>query len=118
MQIGHARRFIAGVLFGVGAADDIVLCVSELASNAVLHSCSRDPGGQFTVRVSVSPAGRIRAEVADRGGPWNPEPAQDEERGRGLLIVAALATRWGITGSEAGRSAWLELDPPSASAIC
>jgi serine/threonine-protein kinase RsbW len=113
MQIAHARRFIAGVLSGLGAAEDIVLCVCELASNAVLHSCSREPGGQFTVRVSVSPGGRIRAEVVDRGGPWDPEPAQDEEHGRGLLIVAALATRWGVTGSEAGRSAWLELDPPS-----
>jgi serine/threonine-protein kinase RsbW len=113
MQIAHARRFIAGVLSGFSAAEDIVLCVCELASNAVLHSCSREPGGQFTVRVSVSPGGRIRAEVVDRGGPWNPGPAPDEERGRGLLIVAALATRWGVTGGEAGRSAWLELDPPS-----
>jgi anti-sigma regulatory factor (Ser/Thr protein kinase) len=112
MQIAHARRFIAGVLSGFGAAEDIVLCVCELASNAVLHSCSREPGGQFTVRVSVSPAGRIRAEVVDRGGPWQPGPAPDEEHGRGLLIVDALATRWGVTGSEAGRSAWLELDPP------
>jgi len=117
MQIAHARRFIAGVLSGFGAAEDIVLCVCELASNAVLHSCSREPGGQFTVRVSVSPGGRIRAEVLDRGGPWNPEPARDEERGRGLLIVDALATRWGVTGSDAGRSAWLELDPPSGPAV-
>jgi anti-sigma regulatory factor (Ser/Thr protein kinase) len=117
MQIAHARRFIAGVLSGFGAAEDIVLCVCELASNAVLHSCSREPGGQFTVRVSVSPGGRIRAEVVDRGGPWKPEPALDEEHGRGLLIVAALATRWGVTGSEAGRSAWLELDPPPGPVI-
>jgi serine/threonine-protein kinase RsbW len=117
MQIAHARRFIAGVLSGFGAAEDIVLCVCELASNAVLHSCSREPGGQFTVRVSVSPGGRIRAEVVDRGGPWNPGPVQDEERGRGLLIVDALATRWGVTGSEAGRSAWLELDPPPGPAV-
>ena len=111
MQIPHARRFIAGVLSGFGAADDIVLCVCELASNAVLHSNSREPGGQFTVRVTVSPGGRIRAEVADRGGPWATGTAPDEERGRGLVIVAALATRWGITGSDVGRSAWLELDP-------
>jgi serine/threonine-protein kinase RsbW len=117
IQLAHARRFIAGVLSGFGAADDIILCVCELASNAVLHSCSREPGGQFTVRIIVSPGGRIRAEVVDRGGPWNPEPARDEERGRGLLIVDALATRWGVTGSDAGRSAWLELDPPSGPAI-
>ncbi|HMH93709.1 MAG TPA: ATP-binding protein [Streptosporangiaceae bacterium] len=117
MQIAHARRFIAGVLSGFGAAEDIVLCVCELASNAVLHSCSREPGGQFTIRVRVSPGGLIRAEVVDRGGPWKPEPALDEEHGRGLLIVAALATRWGVTGSEAGRSAWLELDPPPGPVI-
>jgi serine/threonine-protein kinase RsbW len=110
-QIAHARRFIAGVLSGFGAADDVVLCVCELASNAVLHSSSREPGGQFTVRVTVSPCGRIRAEVADRGGPWTTGVMPDEERGRGLLIVDALATRWGITGSDTGRSAWLELDP-------
>ncbi len=89
----------------------MVLCVCELASNAVLHSSSRDPGGQFTVRVTVSPCGQIRAEVADRGGPWTTGAMPDEERGRGLLIVDALATRWGITGSDTGRSAWLELDP-------
>jgi serine/threonine-protein kinase RsbW len=117
MQVAHARRFIAGVLSGFGAAEDIVLCVCELASNAVLHSCSREPGGQFTVRVSVSAGGRIRAEVVDRGGPWKPGPAPDEEHGRGLLIVAALATRWGVTGSEAGRSAWLEVDPSPGPAI-
>jgi serine/threonine-protein kinase RsbW len=110
-QIPHARRFIAGVLSGFGAADDVILCVCELASNAVLHSSSRQPGGQFTVRVTVSPCGRIRAEVADHGGPWATGAAQDEEHGRGLLIVDALATRWGITGSDTGRSAWLELDP-------
>jgi serine/threonine-protein kinase RsbW len=111
MQIAHARRFISGVLSGFGASEDIVLCVCELASNAVLHSSSRQPGGQFTVRVTVSPCGRIRAEVTDRGGPWSPDPALDEEHGRGLLIVNALASRWGITGSDTGRSAWLELDP-------
>lgn len=110
LQVAHARRFVAGVLTGLSAADDVVLCVSELASNAVLHSSSREPGGQFIVRVWTSVGGCIRAEVEDRGGPWAPDPNQDEERGRGLLIVAKLATRWGIIGSHAGRMAWLELD--------
>jgi serine/threonine-protein kinase RsbW len=111
LQVAYARRFVAGVLTGLSAADDVVLCVSELASNAVLHSNSREPGGQFIVRVWTSAVGRIRAEVEDRGGPWAPDPDQDEERGRGLLIVAKLATRWGIAGSHAGRMAWLEFDP-------
>ena len=111
LQVAHARRFIAGVLTGLSAADDVVLCVSELASNAVLHSSSRAPGGHFVIRAWISAAGRIRTEVEDCGGPWVPDAEQDEERGRGLLIVARLATRWGITGGDCGRVAWLELDP-------
>jgi anti-sigma regulatory factor (Ser/Thr protein kinase) len=111
LQVAHARRFVAGILTGLAAADDIVLCVSELASNAVLHSSSRAPGGHFIIRAWISAAGRIRAEVEDCGGPWVPDAGLDEERGRGLLIVARLATRWGITGSDSGRIAWLELDP-------
>jgi serine/threonine-protein kinase RsbW len=110
-QVAHARRFVAGVLSGLAAADDVVLCVSELASNAVLHSDSRRPGGQFVVRAGVTGAGQIRAEVQDLGGPWTPDPDIGEERGRGLLIVAGLATHWGIAGGDAGRTAWLELDP-------
>ena len=111
LQVACARRFVAGVLSGLRAADDVVLCVSELASNSVLHSSSREPGGHFVVRALVNGAGRIRAEVEDRGGPWTCPPGHDEEHGRGLLIVGGLATRWGITGSDAGRVAWLELDP-------
>lgn len=111
LQVAQARRFVGGVLSGLGAADDVVLCVSELASNAVLHSSSREPGGQFAVRVWMTDAGAVRAEVEDRGGRWAPDPEAGEERGRGLLIVAGLATRWGIAGSNAGRVAWLELDP-------
>jgi len=111
LQVAQARRFVGGVLSGLAPADDVVLCVSELASNAVLHSDSREPGGQFAVRVWMTARGAVRAEVEDRGGPWAPDPAAGEERGRGLLIVAALASRWGIAGSNAGRVAWLELDP-------
>jgi len=111
LQVAQARRFVGGVLAGLGTAEDVVLCVSELASNAVLHSNSREPGGQFAVRVWITDGGGVRAEVEDRGGPWSPDPEAGEERGRGLLIVAALASRWGIAGSTAGRVAWLELDP-------
>lgn len=111
LQVAHARRFVAGILTGLAAADDTVLCVSELASNAVLHSSSRAPGGHFIIRAWISATGRIRTEVEDCGGPWVADTGQDEERGRGLLIVARLATRWGITGSDCGRIAWLELDP-------
>jgi hypothetical protein len=52
------------------AADDVILCVSELAANAVLHSNSRRPGGTFTVRIESCPGAYIRIEVEDDGGPW------------------------------------------------
>ena len=47
-----------------------MLCVSELATNAVLHSASRNPGGTFTVRAAVFD-GCVRIEVEDNGGAWD-----------------------------------------------
>ena len=66
-QVRAARRFLAGVLDGYPAADDALLCVSELATNAVLHSRSGRPGGCFTVRAARR-AGSVRVEVTDEGG--------------------------------------------------
>jgi anti-sigma regulatory factor (Ser/Thr protein kinase) len=88
-QVGQARRFLAGLLGACPAADDALLCLSELAANAVQHSRSARPGGQFTVRVSRRP-GWLRAEVTDAGGPWVSRPASDRN-GRGLLIVRSIA---------------------------
>ena len=97
-QIREARRFLADVLDGCPAADDAILCVSELATNAVLHSNSRQPGGSFTVRAAMRAGDRLRIEVTDQGGPWAPYPDHDAGHGRGLLIVGRLAADWGITG--------------------
>jgi serine/threonine-protein kinase RsbW len=108
-QAGKARRFLAAVLDSRLAADDAILCLAELASNACLHSRSRRPGGRFTVRATLN-AGELRVEVRDDGGPWV-WPAQPDEHGRGLLIVASLARAWGRSGdSERGWTVWFELD--------
>jgi two-component sensor histidine kinase len=89
------------------------LCVSELATNAVLHSNSGQPGGSFIVRAAVHGDGRLRIEVTDQGGPWAPRPDHDAGHGRGLLIVGRLAANWGITGDGlTSRTAWFELDCP------
>jgi anti-sigma regulatory factor (Ser/Thr protein kinase) len=69
--------------------------LSELMSNAVRHA--RTPSGrQIGVRVAQY-YGRLRVEVADASSarPKPKEAATDEEAGRGLAIVGALATRWG-----------------------
>ena len=55
-------------LAGCPAADDAILCLSELASNSVLHSNSRKPGGTFTVRVTSHEGNYVHIEVEDNGG--------------------------------------------------
>jgi serine/threonine-protein kinase RsbW len=111
-QVGAARRFLATLLPRVPVAAEAVLCLSELASNAISHSRSGNPGGWFTVRASHA-GGLIRVEVEDQGGPWAPGGNGDAEGGRGLLIVAELATAWGRSGSsEAGWTVWFTVDCP------
>jgi len=84
----------------------------ELASNAITHSNSRNPGGRFTVWVSVSHE-RLRVEVHDDGGPWTQRPSTDATTGRGLLILSQLARDWGRAGhSLTGWNVWIEIDYP------
>lgn len=107
---GAVRRFVADELAGSPVQDDAVLCVSELAANAIVHSRSGLPGGQFEVRIFRHPAGHVRVEVTDQGGLWAPDPGGRENHGRGLLIVSRLANDWGIVGDgQTGRTAWFEL---------
>lgn len=68
-EIRSAREFLAGLLVGHPAADDAILCLSELATNAALHSRSREPGGSFQVRAERH-GSHVRVEVSDQGGPW------------------------------------------------
>ena len=78
-------------------ADDVILCASELAANAALHSRSRLPGGTFTVRATVSPGRFIRIEVEDSGGPWTGDTS-DPTGHHGWDIIRAVANGWGIEG--------------------
>ena len=85
-----------------------MLCVSELATNAVLHSASRHPGGIFTVRASVFDD-HVLIEVEDNGGTWDERPHRDS-RSHGLDIVRELAADYGKDGSPlTGWVAWARL---------
>jgi anti-sigma regulatory factor (Ser/Thr protein kinase) len=110
-QVGAARRFVAGLLAGTPVADDVVLCVSELAGNSVSHSVSGYPGGTFTVRVEVHDGDYVWLEVTDQGGPWH--PSAPDGRVHGLEIVRRLASESGVAGSVfTGWETWARLDWP------
>ena len=79
-QISAVRADLRPLLRGCPMADDVILCASELAANAAIHSYSRLPGGTFTVRAKISPGDYAWIEVEDNGGPLDscrqgPEPA-------------------------------------------
>ena len=69
-HVRAVRADLRALLRDCPRADDVILCASELAANAALHSRSRLPGGTFTVRATVNPGCYIRIEVEDNGGPW------------------------------------------------
>ena len=106
--VGQVRHWLRAALGTCPIADDAVLLVSELATNALTHSAS-GLGGTFAVTVSHR-SSDVRVEIADQGGPWTPDMTGDELHGRGLLIVGSLARAWGITGDDSGRTVWFELD--------
>lgn len=111
-QIREARRFLRRLLDGWSRGDDALACLSELASNSVLHSNSRRPGGYFAVHVSLSP-GMLRVAVEDEGGPWKHLRGGDDQRGRGLVIVEGLASNWSVSSNGAGaRTVWFEISQP------
>jgi anti-sigma regulatory factor (Ser/Thr protein kinase) len=111
-QVRQARNFLSVILDDRPAADDAILCLSELVTNAAIHSNSRRPGGHFTVRVQLS-EGCVRVEVQDEGGPWTQPVPGDLQHGRGLHIISRLARAWGITGDCcAGWTVWAEVTCP------
>ncbi|MFE6619413.1 ATP-binding protein [Streptomyces sp. NPDC057740] len=91
--------------------------VAELASNAVLHG--RVPGRDFRLGLKLHADGFLRIEVTDARGdrlPRVPDPADHDphevESGRGLLIVAAYADRWGVDEAPANcKTVWAEVNP-------
>jgi anti-sigma regulatory factor (Ser/Thr protein kinase) len=117
-RVHEVRADLAPVVKGCPFADDFVLLASELSANAVVHSRSGLPGGVFTVRAEVRPGDYGWLEVEDQGGPWV-EKEPDEEHGRGLAMVAALAGEgnWTVDdGSTPGtRVVWVWLDWPGGS---
>ena len=109
--VPSARRFVRGILACMPKADEMELIASELASNAILHTPSGGDGGEFTLTVRTEP-GWARVEVTDAGiGEWNAprDGSADDEYGRGLAIVAALADKLGHDIRADGQTTWAEV---------
>lgn len=101
-----ARRAVATQLAGHPRADDLLLCVSEVVTNAVLHAHSPP-------RLVVSQDGvTVRVEVvdADERPPVLVEPGPLATSGRGLRILDQLAARWGSHPTGEGKAVWFEFD--------
>jgi len=110
-HVRAVRADLRTVLGDSPRADDAILCASELAANAALHSHSRLSGGTFTVQAIISLGLYTRIEVRDDGGPWN-QAMVDPARHHGLDIVRAVADEWGIDGDQTGRTIWARFDWP------
>ncbi|MGI5429146.1 ATP-binding protein [Streptomyces sp. CA-179760] len=117
-----ARRLAAhrldtwGLPYGTGPHEEIVLVVGELTANAVQHS--HVPSRDFHLLLhAIAPARTVRIEVTDtrtERTPPEPEglpaPGSEDTCGRGLLLVAAPATRWGrhLRPGGPGKTVWAE----------
>jgi serine/threonine-protein kinase RsbW len=110
-QLAVVRADLRELLTGCPVAEDVLICCSELAANAVLHSESGRPGGRFIVRADLRPGCYVRIEVRDLGGPWAVRPA-GRERIHGLDIVGGLSGDWGADGGLASRALWARIDWP------
>jgi serine phosphatase RsbU (regulator of sigma subunit) len=103
-----ARRLIRSTLSGLPhwVVDDAELVVTELVTNAVLHG---ERPAQLRV-IDVGGGVRLEMEDSGRAAPILLRHGGDSMTGRGLSLVAALASEWGVRqGATAGKVVWAQL---------
>ncbi|MER5750191.1 PAS domain S-box protein [Streptomyces sp. NPDC002088] len=86
-------------------SDDALLLLSETLTNAVQHA--EGPLGLHLHRTATD----LTVEVSDCS-PQLPQPrlaAEDEESGRGLILVRTLADNWGVRPTDEGKTTWFTL---------
>jgi anti-sigma regulatory factor (Ser/Thr protein kinase) len=121
--VSEVREFTRKVVGDDGGADLVELVASELAGNAIRHSGSGAPEGQFTVHLAAL-VNRWLVRVDDAGGTTQPhvcappvmertedldDYGDEVETGRGLAMVAAVSSEWGVLGDENARAVWAEI---------
>jgi anti-sigma regulatory factor (Ser/Thr protein kinase) len=112
-EVGRARRWARSRLVGSGIEDDeplaetLILLISELVTNAVVHARST-----VTVDLAVTDDGPVLVRVHDES-PVRPIARRhhaDRPGGRGLHLLESLAARWGVEQTGTGKSIWFEVD--------
>lgn len=91
--------------------DRMESCTAEVLANAVVHA-------QTISTVTVRWSGRaVRVETHDANPRDLPRtsPGDDDESGRGLLMVQEMASRWGVEHTATGKTVWFEIDHHSVS---
>ncbi|MEK2478143.1 ATP-binding protein [Streptomyces noursei] len=94
---------------GASASCEVELCVSELVGNVIRHV---GEGAPVTVHVRRIGDGRTRIEVIDpdpRALPVLLRATVDDENGRGIALLDAVALRWGVRQEEASKTVWCEV---------
>lgn len=112
---GEARRFVMSAMRPwnvAGLVNDAATCATELVTNAILHSRT-----EFAVSVRRTPDG-VRIDVQDDRPdripvvvPGSLEPLDTGTTGRGLILIAAIAHRWGYFTTGLAKTVWAELAP-------
>jgi anti-sigma regulatory factor (Ser/Thr protein kinase) len=108
-----ARAAVAGfserAQIAASELDTLALLVSELVSNAVLHS-DAPPASGIVLRARVLERGAVRVEVVDRGSGFCTTPRDPAQPlgGFGLYLVDRQSARWGVD-REDGTRVWFEL---------
>lgn len=103
---GQARLAMRSWALLDAVVDTATLLASELATNALVHG-----RGRVELRLRLT-RDRLVLEAVDAGHhmPRRRQAGVDDEGGRGLHLVAALADRWGSWATDGGKVVWAELD--------
>lgn len=110
-SVSDARRTVRHVLGDDHPRlDEVLLLLSELVTNSLVHSRSRYHGQVTVTLVDLGPG--LRVEVLDAGGETAPRVAGGDsaDHGRGLMLVDAYASSWGYHDTPDGRTVWFEMD--------
>ncbi|WP_370410523.1 ATP-binding protein [Streptomyces fradiae] len=119
-SVSTARRYVAEVLTSWGldsateTADAVRLIVSELATNAVLHTFGQSP--TFTVDVRLERDEQLHIGVTDSHPRWPQRlpAAVQQDNGRGMVIIRSLTKEAGgrlsvTPTAEGGKTVWINL---------